>query len=148
MTDGSDEALLLGGEPPSGFQQLLGFRLVDWRLDYAVIELALEGRHGNRSGVVHGGVLTTLMDTACGFSASWCLFSGRVRHLVTLSFTVNFIGQARHGTIRAIGRKRGGGNRIVFCAAEVLDGKDNLIAVGGGTFRYRGGSETAEGVPM
>jgi uncharacterized protein (TIGR00369 family) len=139
---------LLDGEPQSGFQQLLGYRLAEWDADHAVLELTIEHKHCNRAGVIHGGVLSTLIDTACGFSATWCPHAGRVRRVVTLSLTTTFTGQARHGTIRAVGRKKGGGSRIVFCAAEVLDGDGRLVAMGEGSFRYRSGSEAPEGVPL
>lgn len=144
----SGDADLMAGEPPSGFQQLLGYRLAEWGEDKAVIELTLDPQHCNRAGVVHGGVLATLIDTACGFSATWCPFPGRVRRVMTLSLSTTFTGQARLGVIRAVGRKRGGGSRIVFCTAEVFDAEARLIAMGEGTYRYRSGCEAPDGVPM
>ncbi len=65
-----------------------------------------------------------------------------------MSLTTSYIGQVREGTIRAIGRKKAGGRHIVFCAADVLDADGRLIAMGEGAFRYRRGSEDAEGVPL
>ncbi len=139
---------LLDGEPRSGFQDLLGYHLAEWSEGRAVLELRAEARHCNRAGVVHGGVLATLIDTVCGFSATFCPHPGRVRRVVTLQLTTSFTGQARHGLIRAIGHKKAGGSRIVFCSAEVLDEHGTLIAMGEGTFRYRSGSESPEGVPL
>lgn len=139
---------LLDGEPKSGFQDLLGYHLAEWSEDWAMLELLVDRRHCNRAGAVHGGVLATLIDTACGFSATFCPHPGRVRRVVTLQLTTSFTGQARHGILRAIGRKKAGGSRIVFCSAEVLDETGTLIAMGEGTFRYRGGSESPEGVPL
>ncbi|CAA7618748.1 PaaI family thioesterase [Magnetospirillum sp. SS-4] len=139
---------LLGGEPPSGFQDLLGYRLAEWSEGHSLLELAVERRHCNRAGFVHGGVVATLIDTACGFAATFCPYPGRVRRVVTLQLTTSFTGQARHGLIRAIGRRKAGGSRIVFCTAEVLDEAGVLIAMGEGSFRYRTGSESPEGVPM
>lgn len=139
---------LLDGEPKSGFQDLLGYHLVEWSEDRAVLELMVEAKHCNRAGVVHGGVLATLIDTACGFSATWCPHPGHVRRVVTLSLTTSFLGQSRHGILRAIGLKKAGGRRIVFCRAEVLDPHGKLIAMGEGTFRYRTGSESLQGIPL
>ncbi|RAU21582.1 PaaI family thioesterase [Paramagnetospirillum kuznetsovii] len=139
---------LLDGEPTSGFQDLLGYHLAEWAEGHAVLELAVERKHCNRAGVVHGGVLATLIDTSCGFSATYCPVPGRVRRVVTLSLTSSFLGQARHGIIRAVGRMRAGGSRIVFCSAEVLDEDGKLIAMGEGSFRYRTGSKALEGVPL
>ncbi|MTJ83478.1 MAG: PaaI family thioesterase [Telmatospirillum sp.] len=139
---------LLEGEEPSGFQKLLGYRLVEWQEGRAVLELASEAIHTNRAGLVHGGVLTTLIDTACGFSATWCPFPGRVRRVLTLSLTTTFTGQARGGVLRATGLRRGGGRKIITCSGEILDAAGNLIAIGEGTYRYHGGSEHPEGVPL
>lgn len=139
---------LLDGEPRSGFQELLDYHLVEWAEDHAVLELTIERRHCNRAGVIHGGVLATLIDTSCGFAATFCPFPGRVRRVVTLQLTTSFTGQARHGTLRAIGRKKAGGSRIVFCSSEILDENGKLIAMGEGSFRYRTGSESPEGMPL
>jgi uncharacterized protein (TIGR00369 family) len=139
---------LLDGEPRSGFQDLLGYHLAEWTEDRAVLELMVERKHCNRAGFVHGGVLATLIDTACGFSATYCPVPGRVRRVMTVQLTTSFTGQARQGLIRAVGRKRAGGSRIVFCSAEVLDQAGTLIAMGEGSFRYRSGSESPEGVPL
>ena len=38
-----------------GFNAELGFRIAEWRTDFARIEMTLEEWHLNRSGVVHGG---------------------------------------------------------------------------------------------
>ncbi len=139
---------LLKGEPQSGFQELIGYRVSEWREDHAELRLAVRPEHLNRAATVHGGVVATLIDTACGFAATFCPHEGRVRRVVTLSLTISFTGQASGGEIRAVARKRGGGSRIVACTAEVLDAAGRLVAVGEGTFRYRGGSESPEGVPL
>ncbi|OJX81853.1 PaaI family thioesterase [Magnetospirillum sp. 64-120] len=135
-------------EGPSGFQQLLGYRLAEWEDGYAVLELDVEHKHTNRAGVLHGGVLATLVDTACGFSATYCPVPGRVRRVVTLSLTTNFTGQVRHGLIKAVARRMSGGSRIVFCQADVFDQAGKLLGCGQGTFRYRTGSEHPEGVAL
>jgi len=139
---------LLDGEPKSGFQDLLGYHLAEWDENHAVLELTIEPKHCNRAGLVHGGVLATLIDTSCGFAATFCPHPGRVRRCVTLQLTTSFTGQIRHGLIRAIGRKKAGGSRIVFCSSEILDDNGKLIAMGEGTFRYRTGSEGPEGVAL
>ncbi len=139
---------LLGAEPKAGFQELLGYRLAEWTDGMAILELEVDSRHGNRAGVVHGGVLATLIDTACGFSVTYCPYPDRVRRVLTLSLTTSFTGQVSQGLIRAIARKRAGGTKIVICSAEVLDSHGNLIAMGEGTFRYRSGSESLEGVAL
>ncbi|WP_448188417.1 PaaI family thioesterase [Azospirillum sp. sgz301742] len=140
---------LLDGEPPSGFQDLLTYRLARWEDGVAEMELSIDRRHLNRAGVVHGGVLTTLLDTAMGFSATYCPLPGRVRRVVTLSLSTSFLGQARHGTLVARGSLRGGGRKIVSCSAEVrLRETGVVLAAAEGMFKYRTGSEHADGVEL
>lgn len=138
---------LLKGEPPSGFQELLGYRLVRWEDGAAEVEMVIRPQHRNRAGVLHGGVLTTLLDTVMGFSATHCAVPGRVRRVVTLSLTSSFLGQATEGTLLARATLRGGGRKIVGCRGEVmLQETGALLASGEGMFKYRTGSEKPEGV--
>lgn len=125
----------------SGFFNLLGFRLAEWNRDLAVVELEIGPQHLNRAKVLHGGVLTAMIDTACGFAGCFCTIPGHQRKAVTLSLTTSFIGQASAGTIRAIGRKRASGRKIYVSNAEVVAATGELIALGEGTYRYRRGSE-------
>lgn len=130
----------------TGFQELMGYRLTDWREDLAILELALGERHLNRSGVIHGGVLMSLLDTACGYAGCFCPEPGRVRRAMTLSLTANFVAQVKGGILTAVGRKRPGGGRIFFCDGEISDEGHTVVAVGVATFRYRQGSEHMSGV--
>jgi len=148
MTDPDFSDPFLAPEQPSGFQRMMGYRIADWRDGHAELIMPLRPHHLNRAGVVHGGVLVSLIDTACGFAGTWCPVPGNTRKAVTLSLTTSFLSQARHGTLRAVADIRGGGRKIFTATAEILDEHGTLIAVGQGTFRYRSGSEAAEGVPV
>jgi uncharacterized protein (TIGR00369 family) len=136
-------------EPQGGFAQLVGYRLTKWEPDYAEVELDLEPRHLNRSGVPHGGVIATLIDTAGGFVGCHCAVPGRVRRAVTLNMSTNFLGQATAGqTLVAKAKRVGGGRNIFFAHCDLLDSKGQLIATGEGVYKYRKGSEDPNGVPL
>jgi uncharacterized protein (TIGR00369 family) len=129
-------------EAPTAFAELVGYRLQSWRPDYAEVTLLLEAKHLNRNGGPHGGLLATLIDTACGYSGVHSAGPGRPRRALTLSLACQFIGRAEPGTtLTAIGRKVGGGRQIFFATCEVHDSNGRLIARGEGTFRYRRESE-------
>ncbi|PCF96105.1 phenylacetic acid degradation-related protein [Vreelandella nigrificans] len=127
----------------AGFHDLLGYRLVSLHENEAVIELVLESRHLNRSGVVHGGVLMSLLDIVMADAGLQCPDPERVRRALTLSLTTTFTGQCSGGVIRAIGVKRAGGRRIFNSSGEIRDQQGQLLAMGEGTFRLRSGSEDA-----
>ena len=140
------------GEPVNtpdigAFGQMLGFRVTEWRDGYVRMEMDVRPEHLNRSGVLHGGIISTLLDTACGYAGTWCTKEGNVRWAVTVSLTTHFTGQARGGTLTTVGRKRGGGRKIFFASAEVLDENGQVLGFGDSVQRYRSGSEDPEGVP-
>jgi len=132
---------------PFGYQRLLGMYISEWRDDYVVVELDIGEQHLNRSGIVHGGVLTSLLDTALSLAGLYCPVPGHVRKGMTLSLTSTFIAPARSGVLRAVGRRRGGGRATFMASGEVLDAEDNIVAIGEGTFRIRRDSQSAAGEP-
>jgi uncharacterized protein (TIGR00369 family) len=131
-----------------GFHAVLGYRQVSWEEGRAVLELTVEQRHINLGGVIHGGVLTSLLDIACAEAGTYCPYPGRMRKAITLSLTTTFTGQCSGGVIRVVGTKRAGGTRIFNSSGEVFDQDGRLLAFGEGTFRIRSGSEKPEGVPI
>lgn len=131
----------------SGLQGLLGYRLVAWEPDRAVVEMAVLPQHLNRAGLLHGGVLTTVLDTASGYAGCFCPVDGHVRRTLTLSLTTNYLGQMRDGVLRVEARKVGGGRRIYSVDATAWDEAGAVIATSTGMFRHHRGSETIEGVP-
>ncbi|WP_444677668.1 PaaI family thioesterase [Halomonas sp. E19] len=130
-----------------GYHELLGIRVVEWSEGLAVVELVADDRHLNRSGIVHGGVLTSMLDSALSLAGLYCDDPGRVRRGMTLSLTSTFVGPAGTGTLRATGRVRGGGRKVYLASGEVIDAEGTLLAMAEGAFRRRSGSESAEGVP-
>jgi uncharacterized protein (TIGR00369 family) len=106
------------------------------------------GHHANRSGIVHGGVLLSLMDQAAAFAGLYCAVPGRVRRAVTLDLDCRFTGQAVLGRrLSAEGRVVTAGRNVFFARTEIRDETGTLVAYGGSTHRYREGSGDPAGVP-
>ncbi|WP_203298980.1 PaaI family thioesterase [Marinobacter sediminum] len=143
-----EESDLMNGTDLPGFHSLLGYGQASWEENEAVIELELQARHLNLGGVIHGGVLTSLLDIAMAQAGTHCPYPGRMRKAITLSLTTTFTGQCSSGVIRVTGRKRAGGTRIFNSTGEVHDDQGNLLAIAEGTFRIRSGSDKPEGVPI
>lgn len=125
----------------------LGIRMADWALDECTLELDVGDGHLNGMGVVHGGVISTLIDVACAHAGIFCTVPGNRRTGLTASLTVNLIGSARQGLITVKARKRGGGKTLYMSSAEVFDADGKLIATGEAVCRYRRGSHLPEGLP-
>ena len=136
------------GEPPPGFQALLGFELADWRPGEAEVVLQPQARHMNRGGAPHGGVIATLIDVAGGYAGCHCPHPGRVISAQTVSLSVSFLGRARGGILRARGRRIGGGRRIFFARVEISGDDGTLVASGEASYAYRHGYAPPDGGPM
>lgn len=130
------------------FGRLLGIEVDFWCDGEARLLLPVRSEFLNRSGVLHGGVLTTLIDSAGGYAGTYCAKPGNVRRAFTLAMTTQFTGQASSGTIRAEARRRGGGRRIYFADVEVFAEDGASIAFGSGTYRYRSGHEDPQGIAI
>lgn len=122
----------------SGFNALIGHRVAYWRPGFAEMHLKVRKELCNANGLVHGGVLMTLLDGVSGLA---CTFNddATVRRLsVTLAFTTQFIKAAReHDDLRILGAWRPSASQSTFaCETEIYDQSDELIATGAGTFRY------------
>ena len=130
----------------SPFLSLLGSRVRRWEPGLVEIVLDLRQDLTNRAGIIHGGVIATLLDHGGGFSGTYCEIEGNARFAVTMSLTCNFIRQAKSGTLVTVGRRTGGGKRIYFADVEIRDDAGHLVATGSGVYRYRSGSESPQGV--
>jgi uncharacterized protein (TIGR00369 family) len=122
----------------SAFAGLIGGRLEEWREGYVRLGLTVEERHTNPHGVMHGGVVTTLMDEALGgviASVRGMEEMWKAPH-ATVDMNVSFLSNARagdeitvEGTVLKLGRS------IAFGEAEARRSRGNvLIAKGRFTF--------------
>ena len=84
---------------------------------------------------VHGGVYSSLVDTAVGGALSTLheVSEGGVGQ-TTLDLNVSFIAGARAGDIVAEGRILKRGRAIAFGEARISDGTGQLLAVGRATY--------------
>lgn len=122
----------------SAFVELIGGKLETWEEGLVRLSLKVEERHTNPHGVMHGGVITTLMDEALGsviatvrgMEAMW-----EAPH-ATVDMNVSFLSNARAGDEIVIeGRALKVGRSVAFGEAEARRVRDDaLIAKGRFTF--------------
>lgn len=120
------------------FLERLGVQLVDWRTDR--VELALDAgeAHGNRTGIVQGGVVATLMDAACGYAGLYAPAGQALRHSTTITLTISYVAPARLGErLRIVGQVLGQGRKIYFSSAEARMPDGTLVASAQGSFKRR-----------
>ena len=116
------------------FIDMLGARLVEWGPGSCTWQLEIAAHHTNTQGSLHGGVIATLLDVACGYSG-FRPEQGRLDHrAATLSLSIQYLAKSHHGVLLAKGRRIGGGRRVFFAEAKLLAG-EQLIATASGSFR-------------
>lgn len=119
-------------------QTHLGYEVTAWSHGFARVEQPLAPFLMNRQGLPHGGVHATLLDTAMGYAGCWTGDPDQRRMALTLSLTVNYLGQAQGTRLIAEARVTGGGHKTYFADGRVTDDTGTLVATATGVFRYRG----------
>lgn len=128
-------------EPPvptpemRGFGDYVGTRTLAVRPNWGLVELDLAAWHLNGRPTVHGGVVLTLLDHACGAALTYGSEKALGKAAVTLSLSASFLHGAETGKLFAIGRCLRRGRSIAFCEAHVEDEAGELIARASGSFK-------------
>lgn len=115
----------------SPYPRLIGMTIATLEFDACRIELELAERHLQPFGIVHGGVLATLIDTA----TFWAGFMRLPQDagLVNVDLKLNYLKAATRGLLRADGRCLRAGRQISYAEAHVFDETGELVAHGTST---------------
>ncbi len=101
------------------------------RIDPGEVRIGLTFRDSltQQHGFIHAGVITTIMDNACGYAAYTLMPEDS--EVLTVEYKVNFLSPALGEKFTAIGKVIKPGKTISFCQGEVVavqDGKEKTIA--------------------
>jgi uncharacterized protein (TIGR00369 family) len=111
----------------------LGLRLVNTGESTAVVEMTPTADMANHSGVVHGGIISALADSAMGRSLR-TLKPGVIR-AVSFDLKLTFIAVAKIGEdLRATGKVVHAGRRTVVTECRIDDRDGKLVATASATF--------------
>ena len=94
-----------------------------------VLRLNIHESSKNPLGIVHGGAMYAMADSAAGFAAN--LGEGRY---VTQSSTMHYLGNCREGMIRAAAQVIHQGRSTSLVKVEVTNEQGKLLATGDFTF--------------
>ncbi len=134
-------------EPREDFHALVGAERTEWRDGFVRLSLAVAPRLLNRAGILHGGVLMTLLDEAGALCGVWCSVPGNRRSSVTVDMDCRMVAQASTGVVYATGHLVSRGRSLYFTRTEIADAAGRVLAYGASTHKWRRGSETLEGLP-
>lgn len=114
------------------FARLIGMRLVDLRPGEAVISIEMRDDLRQPSGVLHGGVTATLIDTAMAFAVRTQLAIDDAT--ATIDLTVHYLRPHITGTFICTATVVRAGKRIFTVSADVVNDDGKLIATAISTY--------------
>ena len=111
-----------------GFNGLIGHEVVAWRHGFVEMRLEVRPELCNANGLLHGGVLMTLLDSAmtCAIQTHAGVGAG----FTTVEAKTNFVRPitAGSGTIRAMGAVLHVGSRLATAEGRIVDAAGKLYA--------------------
>jgi len=116
----------------SDFARWMGITLISIGDGASELRLDLEPHHLNPGGIVHGGVIATLLDACIGLALRTKL--GMRSSHVTVELGVHYLAPARAGALIGRGRAVRVGDRVSYGEAELSSEKGRLLAKGSATF--------------
>ena len=117
-----------GEVPPPPIAQLLNMRLREADHGLVVFECQPDESVYNPIGVVHGGLVCTLADSAAGCAVHTTLAPGVA--YTSVDITVNYLRPVtlNSGTLTVTGKVVRSGRRMALAAVEVHDSANRLVA--------------------
>jgi uncharacterized protein (TIGR00369 family) len=120
----TDEARRTFRENPA--TTLLGFRVEAVKPGYAVLRMDARARHKQFQGVVHGGIVAALADTAGAIAAYTAVPKGT--HIATVELKINYLEPVPGGRVRAEARVLRAGRNFVVAECEIFNQTGTLAA--------------------
>ena len=108
--------------------RLLSMRVREIGKGFAIVEMNVRNKHLNPFGGVHGGVYSSLIDTA----TYWAVY-GDVDEdagLISLDVSVDHLAPVKEGSLMVEGKRLKAGKRICMAEAVIMDGSGKTLAHG------------------
>jgi len=117
------------------FEHYLGMRIEEASEGRAVLSMPFLVKLAQGKGLMHGGAVTSLADTAVAIAIKTILPEGS--HFATVELTLSFHAPVRSGIVRAIATVIERDERTITGKAEVFDDKGVKTATFHSTFRIK-----------
>jgi uncharacterized protein (TIGR00369 family) len=108
------------------FAKLLGIELESQEPGHAVMSMKIREEHKQNHGVVHGGGVAALLDSAMALAIMPMLAEGE--RTTTVDLTIHYLRPLTEGTARASARVVRAGRRVITVSAELFDHQQKLAA--------------------
>jgi uncharacterized protein (TIGR00369 family) len=135
---------LIDGAP---FVRHMSMRITDLARGGATFEMTPAEFRLQPFGVVHGGNVATLIDSAT-FWACYLSMDSDDDGLASVDLKLNYLAPARVEALRCVGKLIKAGKTLSYAAAEVRTADDRLIAHGTSTLMRLPGLGVKLGIPL
>lgn len=114
------------------FRELIGLQIDDIGEGTATVSLSVQDQLLQGAGMVHGGVITTLIDSVIGSAVRSVMDD----HMISLTaeLNINFFRPAKQGRIYAEGRVINKSKLLAVGVGDVKDEDGKLLATGRATY--------------
>ncbi|PYS89506.1 MAG: thioesterase [Acidobacteria bacterium] len=117
------------------YARLLGLELVEVARGTALLALMVRPDLTRMEGIMHGGALASLMDTASAFAVLSLLAPAEAT--ITVDLTLHFLRPVSSGRVKARARVLRAGRSLVTVAIEATNEADELVATALTTYAVR-----------
>lgn len=117
------------------FARLLGIRLGEIKRGEATLHMEARPELMQNDGILHGGALASLLDTATAFAVVTLLEPGQTT--ATIDLTIHYLRPILHGNVAAHARVLRAGRRLVVLTVDVTDARGELAATAITTYSKR-----------
>jgi uncharacterized protein (TIGR00369 family) len=113
-----------------GVMKTIGASLAKITPGEVVIEFSHDPSLTQQHGYIHAGVITTVVDSACGYAAYTLMPADS--EVLSVEYKVNFMSPARGEKFQGIGKVVRAGRTITVCSGDVVaieGGKEKVVAI-------------------
>jgi uncharacterized protein (TIGR00369 family) len=114
------------------YAELLGIKVKEVSAGSATLFFKIRKEHLQNHGVVHGGAIASLIDTAMAFAVISVLPPSE--RVSTVDLTVSYLQPLTEGTIWTTAQVLRSGRRLIRVSANVFDDARNLAATALSTY--------------
>ena len=102
-----------------GLMRTLGASLETVETGKVTISVPFQDSLTQQNGYFHAGVMTSILDSACGYAALTTLAEDN--EVLTVEFKINFLKPGMANRLIAIGQVMQTGKRLIVCEGTVYD---------------------------
>jgi uncharacterized protein (TIGR00369 family) len=126
-----DDKPAVNGKKPRALNKppvadLIGFELASAEGGQAVIEFQASKQHANAFGILTGGILSTIADSA--MAAAYATTIGPDEIFATVEMKINFLRPVRNAKLRALGKVLSQNQATALVECEVVNSSEQIVA--------------------